>query len=56
MDASTFQQETQAPRADKSEAEITKVFRPADPRIGHRQSLIAQARGRAAAALAPKSR
>ncbi len=51
MDASTFQPETQAPQADESEAEITRVFRRVDPRQTRRQSLIAQARTTAAAAL-----
>ena len=51
MDASTFRDDTQAPRADESEAEITKVFRPVDPRIGRRQSLFAQARNSAQAVL-----
>ena len=56
MDASTFRDDTQTVRTDESETETTKVFRPVDPRIGHRQSLFAQARGTATAALSPKNR
>jgi len=56
MDASTFRHEPKPRRTDESEAEITKVFRRTDPRIDRRQSLIAQARGTAAAALSSKSR
>ena len=56
MDASTFRDQTSAPIADESEAEITRVFRPVDPRSSRRQSLIAQAHGANAAKLAPKGR